>query len=386
MSAPAPGRAFRVATVIIPGVLFVALSGVAAQTLPQVTNLSALIEYPAFYTDRTVVVRGRVHDLNGRLSLEDEEGHRVLLASKSEGHADELVDVTGALFDVGRMKQDDPRLAGYDLARIVGNTQDWPRPGDLFVFGATRFVPADATVAAATIRSLVLEGDRASGRQVTVAGQFRGRNLFGDMPRAPGVSRNDFVIRSGDAAIWVTGMQARGKDFEFDPDRRIDSNRWLQVTGTVRVDRGLMVIQATKLALAQPQTIDSTQGVGQVVAVPPAAPPEVLFSVPQDGETQVSPTIVVRIQLSRPVDRASLVNRIRVGYVPVPGLPSPGIESTTDLEERGNAPGGAVAVLRIRFAQPLERFRSVRIELVEGIKSPDGQPLKPWRLTFSVGQ
>ena len=42
-------------------------------------------------------------------------------------------------------------------------------------------------------------------------------------------------------------------------------------------------------------------------------------------------------------------------------------------------------VLDIGFSAPLERFRTVTVELVDGIKGSDGAPLKPWRLTFSLG-
>ena len=38
-----------------------------------------------------------------------------------------------------------------------------------------------------------------------------------------------------------------------------------------------------------------------------------------------------------------------------------------------------------RFAKPLERFRTVKIDLLEGILGTDGQPLPPWTLSFSVG-
>ena len=41
-------------------------------------------------------------------------------------------------------------------------------------------------------------------------------------------------------------------------------------------------------------------------------------------------------------------------------------------------------VLEIRFKTPLERFRTVKIDLLEGILGVDGQPLKPWTLTFSI--
>ena len=42
-------------------------------------------------------------------------------------------------------------------------------------------------------------------------------------------------------------------------------------------------------------------------------------------------------------------------------------------------------VLSIGFSAPLERFRTVNVELLEGITGTDGAPLKPWRLTFSLG-
>ena len=95
-------------------------------------------------------------------------------------------------------------------------------------------------------------------------------------------------------------------------------------------------------------------------------------------------TSPVRIQLSRVIDRASLVNHVRVGYVAAAGQMT-SIDSIVELEERNDAPGGAIAVLTIRFKQPLERFRTVRVELLEGIRATDGQQMKGWQLTFTVG-
>jgi hypothetical protein len=46
---------------------------------------------------------------------------------------------------------------------------------------------------------------------------------------------------------------------------------------------------------------------------------------------------------------------------------------------------GANRVVELRFAKPLERFRTVAVDLLEGILGTDGQPLKPWTLTFSIG-
>ena len=42
-------------------------------------------------------------------------------------------------------------------------------------------------------------------------------------------------------------------------------------------------------------------------------------------------------------------------------------------------------VLEIRFRTPLERFRTVKVELGEGILGTDKQPLKPWTLSFGLG-
>jgi hypothetical protein len=42
-------------------------------------------------------------------------------------------------------------------------------------------------------------------------------------------------------------------------------------------------------------------------------------------------------------------------------------------------------VLEIKFPKPLERFRTLKVDLLDGIMGTDGQPLKPWTLTFMLG-
>jgi hypothetical protein len=42
--------------------------------------------------------------------------------------------------------------------------------------------------------------------------------------------------------------------------------------------------------------------------------------------------------------------------------------------------------LEIRFASPLEPFRTVEVEILEGVETFEGGPVEPWRLTFSVGR
>jgi hypothetical protein len=45
----------------------------------------------------------------------------------------------------------------------------------------------------------------------------------------------------------------------------------------------------------------------------------------------------------------------------------------------------ATRVIELKFTKPLERFRTLKVDLVEGILGTDGQPLKPWTLTFALG-
>jgi hypothetical protein len=42
-------------------------------------------------------------------------------------------------------------------------------------------------------------------------------------------------------------------------------------------------------------------------------------------------------------------------------------------------------VMEIVFGEQLERFRTVRVILGEGITGTDGLPLKPYTLTFTLG-
>ena len=154
-----------------------------------------------------------------------------------------------------------------------------------------------------TIRSIVLNPTRYIDQKVTITGQFGGRNLLGDLPDAPGKSRYDFVLRSADAAIWVSNMRPKGKDqgkdFELSLDARIDTGRWLQVRGTVQQGRGLLWIDAEAGSLAVVKPPAETKTDDEPIRVPAGPPPEVVFSAPTQDETDVSLATNVRIQFSR---------------------------------------------------------------------------------------
>jgi hypothetical protein len=234
-------------------------------------------------------------------------------------------------------------------------------------------VEAAQPMTSPTVRGLALEPWKYEGQKVTLVGNFRGRNLFGDLPGAPGSSRYDFVLRSAEAAIWVTGLRPRGRGFELDVDRRVDSDRWIEVSGVVARSRGLVRLDATVITLAKAPASEPVR-VEVAAPPPPKEPSEVVFSSPTNDETDVSPAAPIRVQFSRGLREASLSTRLRLNYV--------GETTQIPFKVTYNA---AARAIEIRPAAPLDRFRTVRLELSEGAEAFDGAPVKPWTVTFSTG-
>jgi hypothetical protein len=224
-----------------------------------------------------------------------------------------------------------------------------------------------------------MEPGRFENQKISIVGQFRGRNLFGDLPEAPVQNRQSFVLRSGDAAVWVMGLQPKGRDFNFDPARRLDSGRWVKVAGSVKTAKGLTWLEGATIELtAEPQQTTEVE-----INLPPPPPVEVLFTAPAEGEADVRLTERIRMQLSRDLDPETLKDRIRITY------------STVDSKERGEAQPPSIPhttnyvkenrALEIRPAMPLERFRVVTLEILPGVKGTDGGDMPPFKLTFTTG-
>jgi hypothetical protein len=318
----------------------------AAQPPPRrLATIGALRQFPGFYHLQNILLRGEFKEDGGKIMLEADGNIRSILDSGVRTTTGP-VEVRGQLIDIGRLEPGDPRVPDSEMRDVTR----WPRPGEELFVRVTAVTSPDAT-AALSIRSIALEPWKYAGQKISVTGNFRGRNLFGDMPGAPGKSRFDFVIRGTEGAAWVVGMQPKGRGFDLDIDKRFDTDKWLAVTGVVAYERGLVRIDATELATATaPQLI--------VQADEPAAPPpvlptlEVVFSSPTAGEEDVEGTAPVRIQFSRGLDPKSIGGAIRVSYV----------DST---------------------AKPLEPGR-VRIDVTDSLRAFDGAVAKPWTVTFTV--
>jgi Bacterial Ig-like domain len=365
-------------------------STVAAQPNPRrATNIAALRGFPGFYHGRPIVLAATVGVERDELRASD-DGESIRLIFKGTA-PDGLDEIRGEFWDLGRMKSDDIRLSTYDLRSTFKIDPDapWPRPGEVMAILATAVAPTTLPPAP-SIRALVLYPNRYLEQKVTITGQFSGRNLLGNLPEAPGKSRYDFVLRSADASIWVVNMRPKirdtstNKEIELALDSRLDTSRWLEVRGTIQQSRGLLWLdaEAGSLKFAKPPQETATE-VEEPVRVPAGPPPEVVFSTPTDDETDILQNTLVRIQFSRDIDPATFKGRVRAHY-----LESQTVERgepttpTVDLTTQYN---GANRVLEIKFSKPLERFRTLKVELLEGILGVDAQPLKPWTLTFSIG-
>ncbi len=109
--------------------------------------------------------------------------------------------------------------------------------------------PAPKAVAG-MLGQILAAPDGFAGKSVTVVGQFRGRNLFDDLPKGSQPGPEDWVLRDGAHAAWIVGKPPRGKGFALDLDSKNDSARRLEVTGKATVVDGIVYIKASRIQIA----------------------------------------------------------------------------------------------------------------------------------------
>jgi hypothetical protein len=379
-------RSLQAAVVCIACVLG-AVAALAQPGARIATNVTSLVTFPDFYHLRSVVVRGVFTSIHDRtVLLAPDSQHTVEIALKSGGGSTGPVEVRGVFWDVGKMTAEDPRFGGFDIQAFLsartGGT--WPKPGELLVVNASDVAQA-VPPPAPSVRAMVLDPSRYEDQQITVTGEFRGSNLYGDLPRAPTSGRWDFVLKSANAAVWVTGLRPKGKGFELDPHARVDTGRVLEVTGSVKTKDGLVWLVASSItapAITAVLPRDEAPEADAAPPPPPMPPPKVTFSLPVGGETDVATASPVRIQLSRNLDPETFKDRIRVSYLA--GAPQAGVPPSPPIAFATTYNAGD-RIIEIRMAKPLEPYRTVKVELLDGIKGTDGQLLVPWTLTFTTG-
>lgn len=353
----------------------VAASSLPAQGARRLATIDALRQFPGFYHLQSVLVRGEMVETGSRVTLRTEEHEIRLLLDRSVRVTPGSVEVRGVLLDVGKLEPGDGRLGSYERP----SDASWPKPGEELVLQASSVSPLTPG-APLSMRTLALEPWRFEGQSITLTGQFRGRNLFGDLAGTPRKSQYDFVLRSGDASVWVVGLRPRGKGFDLNVDARIDTNQWLEVTGIAKRAGGLVTIEATRLTAVKAPT-QSTEREEPAAPPPPPLPVEVIFSAPTAGEADVPATTSVRIQFSRNIKPETLGDHLKVTYADG-ATPADGTVKPVEIKTRYDA---ATRALEVTFLKPLDKLRVVKVDLLAGIAGFDGAPIVPWSMTFSVG-
>ena len=288
------------------------------------TTIDAAIAEPVFFHGRQIAIRAStIQDRGGTrvvvgdsISTDKPKVHPVFVfwrqaPPRTEG------EIRGEFYDLGRLREDDSRFSSYDFRPLLEAATGgrWPNRDEVFVIvGAT---VADAPEPSApTVRAIVLQPSKFADRGVTVTGRFRGRNLFGDLASPLNRSRWDFVVQSADAAIWISALRPRGTGFELDPGAKVDTGRWLEVSGTVHVEGSRVWIDGESLRIAKPPT--DTDAEPAPLPVIKEAAPTVIFSAPLAEETDVTTDTEVRLQFSRDMDGRTFRGHVRVSYVPPP--------------------------------------------------------------------
>lgn len=240
--------------------------------------------------------------------------------------------------------------------------------------------------AATTIRAITTAPDQYANRPVTLTGRFRGRASDDTTLRPLNRSRWDFLLKSSDnALVWVSGIRPAGWDFDLDPRSTADSTaeRWLEVTGTVRVTRAGRTCAARNCSQIWIEASDLRSALGPDGFEPTLRPavyaPIVVFNDPIVEERDVSRSTTIRVQFSRHMIAETFSERVRVSYCSPRPISAPPIPKFTAEYRDGTRS------LELRFSAPLDREETVKVELLEGITAANGRPLPPWGFTFTTG-
>jgi hypothetical protein len=323
-----------------------------------------IIEAPAELEGQAVRVRGRFEAAaaNAPARLVDESGGAVfvtadaeiarLVAVESKGWPGQVIEVTGVVRRDATSPATSPRYA----------VSFWDFDASGLPIGPS--IAAEAT--SVKLPELIANPDAVRGRLVRVVGQFRGRNLYGDLPAPSFRHRLDWVLKDERAAVWVTGRAPSGRDFKLDPDVQDDARTWLEVVGRAVLRDGQVVVRADKVALVP------TPSAARVKAVRIAAGsnvhPVVVFTLPLDGERIRSDARFV-IQFNKYMDDDSFAGHIVLRYADTPAADGfPAMQLAYDEGKRALVIDPGVA---------LEAGRRIECLLLPGIVDADGLPLVP---------
>lgn len=222
-----------------------------------------------------------------------------------------------------------------------------------------------------TLESLLSDPGRRDGQTVRVVGQFRGQNLYGDLPSGSQRSSRDWVIKDSLFAVWVTGRKPQGDGWRLDSGLKRDTGKWIEVVGRVETKGGVTYLQALRVSLGAAPSAAARAEPPPPLPERPKVPPVVVFSLPIDGDVAVPPNSRFHVQFSKDMDQASFAGRVVLRYT---GPLLPGDRAFDALKLSYDEGRRALTVDPGDLLRP---GRELELLLLPGIADAEGLSLTP---------
>ncbi len=219
-----------------------------------------------------------------------------------------------------------------------------------------------------SLESLLGKPGRWDGQLVRVVGQFRGRNLFDDLPVKSQRGLTDWIIREDSFAVWVVGKPPSGHGFSLDADMKRDSGKWLEVAGRPKTSDGVVYLNARSVRLTTAPPPKPVVERKAEVAERPKTPPQIVFALPLDGE-EIASGSRLAVQFSKDMDEATFKGRVALRYR------GPALPGDRAFDQLRLVYDGGRRALKIDPADALKPGRELELVLLPGIKDVDGVEL-----------
>jgi hypothetical protein len=339
---------------------------------PVDVSISDLVQNPDSYEGKAVRTRGRLNmDAQGRqrfYALKNNFGESVLVSPVNEIAIEfdaEVLKMLGGEADVtGVFLRTSALGTGTTFSQATGVIQFWK------FLGPEPETKGKLEAPTLSLEDLVTRPGRYDGKLVRAVGQFRGENLFHDLPVRSQKSGSDWVIKDDLFAVWVTGKKPKGAGFELDASLKRDTGKWIEVVGRAETRNGVMYLTAQRVALATAPTATSQAQPAPPPPERPKLPPTVVFALPLDGET-VPADARFAVQFSKDMNEDSFRGNVLLRYA---GRKLAGDRDFDGVKMRYD---GGRRTLTVDPGDRLRPGRQVELVLLPGIADIDGLALVP---------
>jgi hypothetical protein len=186
------------------------------------------------------------------------DNSEVLFVPGTGLHSDDLKPLLGKELSIGGVVrllraagEAEAPSAGPALPPLPAASPELPRVSITVLLLSAPAAPARDTSGQNFAKQVLANPGQFAGKTVSILGQFRGNNLFGDLPTVTRRKPADWVLKDGEVALWITEKPPKGSGFALDPDYKGDTERWVEVEGKPEVVDGVLYLRASKVTLAR---------------------------------------------------------------------------------------------------------------------------------------